>query len=47
MRERAKKIGGKLNLQTVTGDGTEVSVEVPLSDKPAEKHNGDGHSGRA
>jgi signal transduction histidine kinase len=32
MEERARKIGGELRIQSVVGSGTQVLVEVPVSE---------------
>jgi signal transduction histidine kinase len=38
MRERAERIGGRLSLRSRPGEGTEVSVTVPLAAAPARPH---------
>ena len=35
MRERIRKIGGEISLQSAPGKGTEIHITVPLSPKPA------------
>ncbi|MGG5172379.1 sensor histidine kinase [Pseudarthrobacter sp. J1738] len=40
LRERAKALGGTLNVESSPGEGTVIAVRLPLVDGPAEEHCG-------
>jgi signal transduction histidine kinase len=39
MGERANRLGGKMDINTGQGTGTEIRIRVPLSDKTSKERN--------
>ena len=40
MRERAERLGGKLDLSSEPGNGTQITVTIPLSERPQKERTG-------